>query len=1430
MPPTELQQLLTKVCSGATGREARNARFQALSALTAAGGMRTLEVLLPLALSLNNKPYSLQNYFPFSPIFDVSMPPNILLKTGRQVSKCLQLHGTARVRLANGREVPVSDLHVGDAVLTLNSAFHFETGHVKHIFHTGQQPLFKICTRMGGELTLTANHPLRTLYGYTPVRELVVGSRIAGVRRGGSFGNLCIARERIILTALLLGDGSIGVSKNFNITAGKTCVLDIAKQCIQQYQSEPVRLSKNTKKALSAYISQKGTIAGWMKEDGLWGKRAWEKHIPAWVFDLAYADTCCFLAHLWATDGMITQSRQGNAHITYTSTSRELARDVRGLLGKLGIPSAIKSRSAYCNNKRCHDAYIVRVETRDGCQRFMQQLAVPGKPAIALPETSENNNRDTIPLEVTVKLKEAAAALHRKTAGALRKQGLRLTPKYPLSQRKFAEYLQHLQAHAPGTEALTFLETLQNNDIIWDEILSITPVPAEDTVDIEIEGNHNFVLDGIVSHNSTTIAARGILLANCISDLKILYVTPLYEQVRRFSNNYVRPFIDRSPLRKLWTNTDTDKSVLQRSFRNYSSMLFSFALLDTERIRGIATDLLFADESTPFWSTLTTPAGAVQICDITPGTAVQGFNDNGEVVWTHVLKQWYAGRRRCYRLHTAGGRHVDLTADSFVATTAGCLRVSALIEEIARSRMDAANESNTCPGADAAWHTSRGWQSGSEAHQLLHGAPLLDATRIPLAKIHDLARLRTWSSVRDQEHATQIQVHGILHCCNSGIYLLARPLVSERDQDNNGGKPCTDRRNRLSTDGGVVVRRRREPLRALRFTDDDFLYARVPVRRGRSFEPLDDGSWLSCSSSDVYPERLSAVSAALCQSQGGSAADGGASAVYPANHALQTGAFWQERYGNLYVLREVVPATCAPPPAEVYAPKSPGTCPEKAGTNSSNVIGEDQTPIKLVPDELIAVEDIGLVDVYDVETAGTHSIILGDLAAPQCQDLDPSHIPIIRECMSASDWGLAQFTGTPKTLDNPIEGMWKTSSQAEWFIRCRHCHEWNIPSLEYHIDAMIGPLHDFIGPRCPAIVCHKCRKPLNPRAYPAGDGRWVHRYPDRRDMFVGYHIPQVILPLHYERPDKWRILHAKSTGWGNTSRNVFCNEVLGESVDVGQKLVSETELQQASILGWANDPYKPHPRIRELLPQYNFRVLGVDWGGGGEDEVSFTALALMGYRPDGHLDVLWGKRLLTPNDHMREALEIRHWMQLFGVQLLAHDYTGAGIVRETVLVQAGMDIERIMPIQYVRAASRGLLQCVPPTELHPRQHYRLDKTRSLLYTCQAIKLQLMRFFQYDYRSEEDRGLLNDFLALVAEKSETRLAGDIFTITRNTMRTDDFAHACNLGAAALWHIHGWPDFAAVAQIGRVTSEQIEAAGNYNYGWENDRQMQPFFGQP
>jgi hypothetical protein len=78
--------------------------------------------------------------------------------------------------------------------------------------------------------------------------------------------------------------------------------------------------------------------------------------------------------------------------------------------------------------------------------------------------------------------------------------------------------------------------------------------------------------------------------------LSTLFVLPRFEQTRRLSNNYVKPFLTNSPLEQIAIDKAAEQSVLQRTFKNGAVMHFSYAFLDADRIRGISADKLAIDE------------------------------------------------------------------------------------------------------------------------------------------------------------------------------------------------------------------------------------------------------------------------------------------------------------------------------------------------------------------------------------------------------------------------------------------------------------------------------------------------------------------------------------------------------------------------------------------------------------------------------------------------------------------------------------------------------------------------------------------------------------------------------------------------------------------------------------------------------------------
>jgi hypothetical protein len=414
----------------------------------------------------------------------------------------------------------------------------------------------------------------------------------------------------------------------------------------------------------------------------------------------------------------------------------------------------------------------------------------------------------------------------------------------------------------------------------------------------------------------------------------------------------------------------------------------------------------------------------------------------------------------------------------------------------------------------------------------------------------------------------------------------------------------------------------------------------------------------------------------------------------------------------------------------------------------------------------------------------------------EVQDINSDHLSVIHETMSHARRPVKRYSGTPKTLENTIESLWKDSSQAEWVTPCGGCRFWNYACVDLHLEKMIGPYHEGIGEHVPGLVCARCQKPVDPRR-----GFWHHKRPHLAGDFPGYHIPQPIMHIHFSLPGKWRDLISKQEGNQGYTRQRFLNEVLGESAGTGVQLVSEPELAAASDLPWANDPRDPRAAAKRLKG-YSHTCLAVDWGGGGEKGLSLTVVAVLGLTTSGEAHVLWGKRLTVPG-HLEQALEIRELFTLFGASFIAHDFTGAGHDREVLLNYLGVSLARIIPVQYGGLAGMAYIKTKPPTAMRPRKYYLVDKTKLLQMVCHSIRMRLVRFFKYDYLDVQSPGLIRDFLALQENLIDTARGSPLYTIVRNPSLPDDFAQAVAIGCVGLWQMSGqFPDPAQREGIRRV----------------------------
>lgn len=248
-------------------------------------------------------------------------------------------------------------------------------------------------------------------------------------------------------------------------------------------------------------------------------------------------------------------------------------------------------------------------------------------------------------------------------------------------------------------------------------------------------------------------------------------------------------------------------------------------------------------------------------------------------------------------------------------------------------------------------------------------------------------------------------------------------------------------------------------------------------------------------------------------------------------------------------------------------------------------------------------------------------------------------IPVVKECMSNSDYWYLIYAGTPKSMENTIEYIWRRSSQSEWIMKCDGCGKWQF------VDSVKS-----IGKT--GVICLNCGKNLNVR-----NGQWYNFNPNATTK--GFHISQPILPKNTENKMRWQRILQKLETYSETK---FKNEVLGVSDAIGFRFISQEEL--ASL---CEDYFVDLPLSSRIQEGIRAVVGGVDWGGGaGSSEVvSRTVAWVFGLTQDYKLKTLYFK-IFTEDNPIENVKEVGKIFGQCGCQIVIGD-AGGGAVANAAL-------------------------------------------------------------------------------------------------------------------------------------------------------------------
>lgn len=369
----------------------------------------------------------------------------------------------------------VKDIKPGDFV------YSFRDGKVALNKVLATEPAYKdtytIRMRSGRSITASYDHPVLTPFGYTELKDLKIGDRIQA---------LCaeidteyeIDDNELLLATLLIFEGKCG-DRSVSFANMDQKVVNIAKKAVAHFGCE-VKQYKGAK-SFEYWITggYSGGVCQMLVKNGLFGHRAYDKRIPKNWFGLSMRQKYMFIDMMIATDGAI-DTRSGQ--IVIGLANKGLIQDIQHLLSTMGVASTY----TYRGNK--HAGVWVLAIPRQFAQKLYPHLTFYGKAdtAKAIFAKPAKSNIYTYPYNIIRKEKLTYKTMH---------GPIRCSSNKNIAREKF----ERLAALYPQ------LNKYLCDDFYLDEVVDIEFSGMQELRHLEVENDHNFIANGLVSHNTELV-------------------------------------------------------------------------------------------------------------------------------------------------------------------------------------------------------------------------------------------------------------------------------------------------------------------------------------------------------------------------------------------------------------------------------------------------------------------------------------------------------------------------------------------------------------------------------------------------------------------------------------------------------------------------------------------------------------------------------------------------------------------------------------------------------------------------------------------------------------------------------------------------------------------------------------------------------------
>jgi ribonucleoside-diphosphate reductase alpha chain len=264
--------------------------------------------------------------------------------------------GDTKVLTNEGRWKRI-DSFLGKKVEIITNTGLIEKSQIEGSFKTGNQPVYKLTTKCGYELKLTAEHKVFTINrGFIPAYELTKEDFV--LLPVSNVSEISEVNDKIFyqMLGVYLGDGcgGKGSNKSLQLTMNKFNERSIIEKFAEYTATNYERLThKNSPASIQItptsvkYSIVNTSLINRMSNFIDLSCLSYEKFISDEIFSLSLGEQKYILQGLFTSDGTVANYGDKSQYVSLESTSLQLIKDVQLLLLGFGIKSKIyKNRRA----------------------------------------------------------------------------------------------------------------------------------------------------------------------------------------------------------------------------------------------------------------------------------------------------------------------------------------------------------------------------------------------------------------------------------------------------------------------------------------------------------------------------------------------------------------------------------------------------------------------------------------------------------------------------------------------------------------------------------------------------------------------------------------------------------------------------------------------------------------------------------------------------------------------------------------------------------------------------------------------------------------------------------------------------------------------------------------------------------------------------